>query len=239
MSATDDIDLLAAEYALGTLDEAARNGVDARRSREPDLDAAISAWENRLSPLLEHVGDAPPSPGLFRAIESTIDRQEKALGGDVIELDTLRRRLGRWRAVGIGAMALAAALAGVLFAREAVPPPAKQTFVAVFHDGDTQPRFLLSIDLRSRELTIRPVTAEARDDKVYELWIVGEGISSEPHSLGLIGDISSPTRKRLDRYSSASLRRATFGISTEPPGGSPTGQPTSPALHGSLIPTVE
>ena len=34
------------------------------------------------------------------------------------------------------------------------------------------------------------------------------------------------------------LQRATFGVSLEPSGGSPTGRPTSPALHAKLLPVA-
>lgn len=238
MREREDIDSLAAEYVLGTLEADERIAVAARRSREPDLDAAIAAWEARLAPMLDEVREEAPPPDLFAAIQSAIDAPAAGRDAPVAELDSLRRRLVRWRAIGIGATALAACLAGVLVVREAVlpPEPQQQTFVAVFQDGDTQPRFLLSVDLTTRELTIRPVAAEPRADKAYELWIVGEGISPVPRSLGLLEDVSVPTRKRLGEVDPAVLRGATFGISLEPPGGSPTGQPTGPALHGTLIP---
>ncbi|WPZ35533.1 anti-sigma factor [Thalassobaculum sp. OXR-137] len=234
MTEGEDIDLLAAEYALGTLDAAERAAVAARRQREPALDAAISAWEARLAPMLDEVTPVAPPARLFPAIDAALD----APGPDGSELDRVRRRLGRWRAAAVASAALAACLAGVLLMRETVlaPAPESQTFVAVFHDGDTQPRFLLSVDLESRELTIRPVTAEPVENRTYQLWIVGEGISPVPRSLGLVEDVSGATRKRLEQYDPALLRRATFGISVEPAGGSPTGRPTGPALHGTLIP---
>ncbi|WP_420563240.1 anti-sigma factor [Thalassobaculum sp.] len=232
----EDIDLVAADYVLGTLEPQERVAVEARRTREPELDAAIVAWEQRLAPMLDEVEPVAPPPGLFPAIQAAIDTA--ATPGAVTELAALRRRLGRWRAAALGAGALAACLTGVLLVREVILPP-PQTFVAVFHDGDTQPRFLLSVDLESRALTIRPVTAEPVQDRTYQLWIVGEGISSTPQSLGLLEDVSGPTRKRLKQYDPAVLRQATFGISLEPPGGSPTGQPTGPALHGTLIPADE
>jgi anti-sigma-K factor RskA len=33
------------------------------------------------------------------------------------------------------------------------------------------------------------------------------------------------------------VQTATFGVSLEPAGGSPTGRPTGPALHAKLIPS--
>lgn len=232
MRERDDIDLAAAEFVLGTLPEEERIALEARRQREPDLDAAIAAWELRLTPMLDAVTPVDPPAGLFTAIETAIEAPST---DTVPDLAGLRRRLVRWRLAAIGATAIAAGLAGILLVREVILPP-PQTFVAVFHDGDTQPRFLMSVDLETRELTIRPVEAEPVANRTYELWIVGEGISQTPRSLGLLEDVSAPTRKRLGQIDPALLRQATFGISLEPPGGSPTGKPTGPALHGTLIP---
>ncbi len=50
---SEEIDMLAGEYVLGTLDAAERAMVAARRQREPALDQAIRAWEARLGPLVE------------------------------------------------------------------------------------------------------------------------------------------------------------------------------------------
>ena len=113
----DDEDL-AAEYALGALDAAERAEVAARRLREPDLDAAISAWEARLAPLLEAAPERAPPAGLFERIEARLDGG----GGVVVEL---RARVARWRATAAGAGALAAALAAALaFFVVARPTPA-------------------------------------------------------------------------------------------------------------------
>ncbi|CAN0494860.1 unnamed protein product, partial [Phaeothamnion confervicola] len=72
--------------------------------------------------------------------------------------------------------------------------------------------------------------------KTYQLWIASEQLGPRPRSLGLIGDGSGPGQAVLSAYEPALLSRATFGVSLEPAGGSPTGQPTSPALHAKLLP---
>jgi anti-sigma-K factor RskA len=53
MSDADDIDMLAAEYVLGTLSAGERASVTLRAHSEAALAAAIEAWERRLSPLTE------------------------------------------------------------------------------------------------------------------------------------------------------------------------------------------
>jgi anti-sigma-K factor RskA len=55
-----------------------------------------------------------------------------------------------------------------------------------------------------------------------------------PHSLGLIGDDEFTVRAALSDYQPAAITGATYGISLEPAGGSPTGAPTGPVRHAKL-----
>jgi anti-sigma-K factor RskA len=119
--------------------------------------------------------------------------------------------------------------------RESLHTPAPRNFVAVFQKDDSQPAFLMSVDLASREITIRAITADRQAGKTYQLWILAEPLGPVPRSLGLLEDVTAPTRKTLSGFDPALLQNATFGISVEPPGGSPTGRPTGPALHGKLL----
>ncbi len=242
MTERDDIDMLAAEYVVGTLDAAERTAVAARRHREPALEAAIVAWEARLSPLDgETVAVEPPHGQLARneARNDGAGRREGNSAG-AARIVALERRVGFWKRTATAASALAATLALVIGLRETLLPPAEpQSFVAVFQKDDQQPAFLLSIDLRTRELTIRSVTAEPQRERTYQLWIVDPNLDPVPRSLGLIeSSLAQPTRKTLASIEPAVLRRATFGISVEPAGGSPTGRPTGPALHGRLLPAT-
>ena len=115
-------------------------------------------------------------------------------------------------------------------------PLTPRSYVAVFIEGDQRPVFLMSIDLKTRELTIRPISAGRLSDKSYELWIVSDDISLR--SLGLLDAAARPTRKWLEGFDRDALRKATFGISAEPKGGSPVGRPTGPAMHGKLVPAT-
>ena len=64
----NDLDMLAGEYVLGVLNLDERHAVSARRMVEPELDAAILRWENRLDPLLDYIGAVPPPPELWPRI---------------------------------------------------------------------------------------------------------------------------------------------------------------------------
>ena len=208
-----------------------------RRSGEPALDVAIKSWERRLAPIGGAVEPVAPPADLWWRIEARLQdrgpaRPSPPPSADVVSL--LQRRVTRWRRVAVGASALAASLVLAIGVRESFYNTGPQTFVAVFQKDDAQPAFLMSVDLATREVTIRPVTADRQVGKTYQLWILAEPLGPVPRSLGLLDDGTGQTRKSLADYEPALLQNATFGISVEPPGGSPTGRPTGPALHGKL-----
>lgn len=240
MTDRDDIEMLAAEFVLGTLDSGERAAVDARRSGDAELDARIREWEARLSPLIEHIGEMPHRDVLaeIRSRIAAAGAETPAPRAPSAEIVQLRSRVAGWRMAAIGATAIAAGLAGFIVLRAPLMPPQTQNFVAVFNQDDQPPTFLLSIDLKTRQLTIRPVTAQTRPGKTYQLWIVSDKLAPGPHSLGLLEPPTGPTRKELRDFDPELLQNATFGISIEPEGGSPTGKPTGPAQHGTLIPTA-
>ena len=238
MTDREDIDMLAAEYVLGTLDPDMRRIVDERRSHEDDLNAAIADWEKRLSPLNAHYRDEMPSRDLFPAIRAHIARIEgaRAQADNIVEIDLLKRKLARWRIGTFASGALAASLMVAVLVSDFTNPVQDRQFVAVFHRDDTQPAFVMSIDLDTRAVIIRPVSATLPEGKTYQLWIASDQLGPAPKSLGLLENASAPTTRSLGEFDPALLRNATFGISLEPEGGSPTGRPTGPAIHGRLIP---
>lgn len=234
MSAEDDIEELAGEYVLGTLAPEERATVAARRHREARLDEAIRAWEARLSPLDGATRPVAPPPALWERIEQRLD-----VGDTVSQLVVARREARTWRRLALSAMATAAALIIVVALQTFVWRPAPATYVAVFAKDDVQPAFYMTFDLERRELTIRPIDATRQPGKTYQLWIASEQFGSSPRSLGLMDEALAPTTKVLGDYDRSLLQRATFGVSLEPAGGSPTGRPTSPALHAKLLPVSQ
>ena len=227
MSAFDDIDALAAEYVLGTLDAAERELVARRRSLEPMLDRAIENWQVRLSPLAEALAPIEPPAELFGAIERRIDAATtEEANGTVIDL---RRRLRRWRTAAVGLGALAACLTIGFGWREAARRTEPRSFVAVLQKDAASPAFIVSVDIDTKSLTVRPVDAPAEPGKSYELWLVAESLGA-PKSLGIVGDRPFTQRPALTGFDRAVLEKATYAVSLEPAGGSPTGAPTGPVL---------
>jgi anti-sigma-K factor RskA len=231
--------MLAGEYVLGTLDAGERASVDRRRRTEPALDAAILAWERRLAPLDIVTTPVLPPPDLLKRIEARIGSATSSGGDNIVDFAALRRQLGRWRAAAAGATAIAASLLVFVGLRETVLKPAPaDRYVAVFAKDDVLPAFYFTIDLKSRTLTIRPVGASPQQGKTYEMWIASDRLGPAPRSLGLVDKGLAPTTKVLASYDADLLQQATFGVSLEPEGGSPTGRPTAPALHAKLLPVT-
>jgi anti-sigma-K factor RskA len=112
----EDIDGLAAEYVLGSLDAAERGAVEARRGTDRRLAQAIAAWERRLAPLSEREPGLAPPAHLLDGILAHIAGQGAQPARRTAEILPISRSSGRrWMAYVIGASAACAALAVIWF----------------------------------------------------------------------------------------------------------------------------
>jgi anti-sigma-K factor RskA len=233
MTISPDDDFAAAEYALGSLDPSERATLAARRLRESELDEAIRAWEERLAPLAEATPEMEPPHDLLPAIEARIrGASTEAPGSGTIV--TLQRSVRLWRGMAIAASLFAGVLAIGFVARETSRQSSPREYVAILQKDAASPAIEVTVNLDKQELTVRPVAAQAPPGKSYELWIIDAKLGA-PRSLGLIGD--TPRGASLSAYDPAVVAGATYAVTVEPPGGSPTGQPSgTPVFVGKLIP---
>ncbi|HZC97426.1 MAG TPA: anti-sigma factor, partial [Bradyrhizobium sp.] len=202
------------------------------RLREPELDEAIRGWEVRLAPLAEAAPEIEPPGDLLPRIEARIRRApaEGPGGGAIVVLE---RSVRRWRAAAIAASLVAALLAIGFVALETSRGSAPREYVAILQKDAASPAFEVTVNLDKQELTVRPVAAHAPPGKAYELWIIDAKLGAR--SLGVVGDRSRAAS--LSAYDPAVVQNATFAVTVEPPGGSPTGQPSgAPVFVGKLIP---
>jgi anti-sigma-K factor RskA len=109
MTEDDDIDGLAGEYVLGSLDPAERADVNARRRADMSLARAIEAWERRLDPLSEAAPGISPPPHLFGSILIRISGEtgRSKQSAQIVALHPNRS----WRPISIVGGALAACVA--------------------------------------------------------------------------------------------------------------------------------
>lgn len=237
MSEADDIDGLAGEYVLGTLDAAERTSVAARRQREPQLDAAIRAWERRLAPLNDAVTPVAPPDDLFEQIEARITATPETSGANAAKVIDLNRRLSRWRATALAASTLAASLMLAIGVREFQPSPAQKNLVAVLQKDAGSPAFLVKVDVDNRVMTVQPVATTHEAGKSFELWIINDQLG-KPKSLGVIDKARTMAKPTLAAYSPDVIEGSTYAVTLEPEGGSPSGDPTGPVIFsGKLSPS--
>jgi anti-sigma-K factor RskA len=148
----------------------------------------------------------------------------------------MRARVARWRAATIGASAIAAMLAIGLVVREESREVTPHQFVAVLRKSADAPAFAVTVDLDSREFTVRPLSAPAPADKSYELWIIDPKLGP-PRSLGVIDSADITRANRLAPYDRSVVEDATYAVTVEPKGGSPDGKPSgAPVFAGKLVP---
>jgi anti-sigma-K factor RskA len=236
MTIAPDDDFAAAEFALGTLSPSERAALAARRLREPELDAAIRAWEHKLAPLAEAAAPITPPGDYLPAIAARIQAASAlpASGSTDENVVSLRRSLTRWRMGAIAASSLAALLAIGLVVREETRQAAPHEYVAILQKDAASPAFEVTVDLDRQELSVRPVAAQPPPGKSYELWIIDAKLGA-PKSLGVIG--GAPRSASLSALDRAIVENATYAVTVEPPGGSPDGKPSGPPVFtGKLIP---
>jgi anti-sigma-K factor RskA len=227
MNELDDIEAVAGEYVLGTLDAAERAAVAARRQRDAALDRAIRRWESDFAPLMEVGEPMAPPPDLFSRIEKQIRPAVTA------DMAALRRRLGVWRTIAAASSALAASLLLVLVWQTVLMPAPDTRLVAVLQKDSASPAFLVTVDLAARALTVKPLLGPAAPGKSYELWLVNTGLG-DPRSLGVISAPLTASRD-LGGYDPRIIAASSVAISLEPEGGSPTGRPTQVLYSGPLL----
>ena len=217
----DDPDLRAAEYVLGTLDAAEREAVARAAAGDPAVGARIQAWERRLGPLAAAVPAETPPPHVRAALLRALPVSERG------QIAVLRTQVRRWRVAAGGAGLLAAGLALFLAVGPALEPSGGR-YLAVVQGGGTLPALIVRVDTRTGIAQVRPVNAEAPADRSLELWYVG---AQGPQPLGLVGAGQSAVR-----LPAGTAPDGVIAVSVEPPGGSPTGQPTGPVVYtGKLL----
>ena len=117
------------------------------------------------------------------------------------------------------------------------PVPSAQYVALLQRDGGA-PAFILTVDAATRNFTVRKVGADADPGKSFELWLISDKLP-QPRSLGVIGGSDFTARPVLANYDAGTINAATYAVTVEPAGGSPSGQPTSaPIYTGKLIETV-
>lgn len=218
---TEDDDILAAEYALGLLDEAERETARKRIAEDGRLKGRVDWWRERLEGLSDAC-HAEPSASLWSRIDASLPLNDNAV---VL--------LGRWRAAAIAAMLMVAVLGTAMFLRPVPSPvrpatPSAETPVLLATlAGNGGVAATIAYDSAAARLTIVPGVLD-NSQRDAELWIIPEG--GKPHSLGTINPIQPTSKQAPVAVRDLIARGATLAITLEPRGGSATGNATGPIV---------
>ncbi|WP_367237109.1 anti-sigma factor [Pseudomonas sp. Rh2] len=213
-----ELDDLAAEYVLGTLDAEQRAALHARLSAEPAARAAVESWEARLLALTQLAEPLEPPRRLWWRIERSLDESQSP--GP--RYASRWRRVGLWQ--GLSAAGLAASLLLALALWTRTPPETTYVVVLVAPSGQAPGWVVHANDARMIELI--PLGRDTvPDGMTLQFWTKGEQWRA-PVSLGLVkpGEPYRVPVKRLPALEPNQL----FELTLEKAGGSPTGAPTGP-----------
>ncbi|RAI01050.1 hypothetical protein DLJ53_17695 [Acuticoccus sediminis] len=227
ISESDRID--AGEYALGLEEGSERRRFEAALIDDPELSQAVWSWEEEFRPLADGLRPRSAPSRVWRAITARL------FGADEKVLRQARRAVAFWRDAALLFMAasgIAVACLVVTVMRPdllGVTAPEQDWIAAIVRlDGTIA---LARVD-DDGQLVVEPVSPGA-EQRVAELWVVPA--SGTPMSLGVL-DRSERSHMSLPE-GAANMIDATseFVVTSEPMGGSPTGQPTGERLgSGSL-----
>jgi len=245
------LNLIAAQYVLGTLSASARLRFQARLQQEPDLRALTHAWERRLNPLTNLLVPQPVPVEVWQKIEARLDgltatttqkpislmsQQPPSLPEQSSPKVSANDRF--WQPWAWASSAVAAGLALFIFVRPEViqplqPPVVVQQQAPVSHDvavlstDKNSPAWI--VRKQGNALILSALNAQAvPSDRDLELWSI-QG-SGAPRSLGVI-HVKDGQATIAQVAADLIAHDAILAISLEPKNGSPTGQPTGAVLY--------
>jgi anti-sigma-K factor RskA len=213
-------DMLASEYALGTLQGRARKRFERLMRDDADLRRTVMEWHERLAPMAQAIAPVSPPQRVWRKIEQQIHKSEPRT--------SLLQSLNFWRGLAMVTSSFAFGLLlffGIAPQREAAP-----SYVAVLSDSKNQPALTVRYIEGERALDVKIVQASAiADDRTLELWTLPKGAA--PRSLGLLPSSGRIQVKLATDQAGSMPTVPALAVSLEPKGGSPTGAPTGPVLY--------
>ncbi|WP_345816081.1 anti-sigma factor [Paraburkholderia sp. PREW-6R] len=251
------IDLLAAEYVLGTLRGAARRRFQLYADRDSVVRKAVDDWQRRISPMAELAEPRMPPAAVWEAIERRLNlssareaaRPRSMLERPVRPSRSLFENLAFWRGWALGVTGIAA-VAVVVAVRSLLPSATTQTpaptvaqipevaisHVAVLNNKESQPVMLVAWDETHSTMSLHPLgKVDLPAGRAMELW--GIPASGHPVALGMLPD--SATGK-LPAGQQKPQSYAALAVSIEAPGGSPNpNAPSGPVVFtGKLLPVT-
>jgi anti-sigma-K factor RskA len=161
---------------------------------------------------------ALPDSEAWERIQAQLPRQPVAR-------PPLWQSLKFWRRFALASSVLLAACAGALFY---IGNAARAPLKVAALEGNGRHALVATIDPRNATILAVPADLAVTGNRVPQLWLIVPG--KDPRSLGLIDAAKPVTLAVPSRLLADATTQSALAISLEPPGGSPTGQPTGPLI---------
>jgi anti-sigma-K factor RskA len=228
MPGRGDWDDLSAEYALGSLSGDELAIAESLARREPAFALMVLGWQQRLAPLVDAMPEVKPPAQVLERIERVLPGMPES---DPVGrfAASLLRRVNAWRWVAAAFAIATVALAVLVVRPDLIHPTQPDKFVAVLGEGEQSPRFLVTVDLASKQVSVVAVQGIQPHGGDLELWLVRSDTGAK--SLGLIPSSGEAHIQLGAQATPALLTGGLLAVSQEPKGGSPTGQPTGPVVY--------
>lgn len=233
-------DLRFAEYVLGVLDVDARAAVEHEIASDPQAAAELAHWQRLLLPLAEDIPASAPPEYVWMRIQDQLGLSQSMppARGTGVERRGWWNNLSLWRGFAFGASAIAAAciIALIVLPRARVAPgaPAIPYMASTITQTDGQVGWTATMDLQHARMVVVPAKPQTLPTgRAPELWLIPA--RQKPIAVGMLAT-NAATTIQLDKALVAQLGpTAALAVSVEPPGGSPTGQPTGPVIAKGAI----
>lgn len=209
-------ELLAAEVALGVLAGAEREAAERRIARDRGFALMVSAWEERLAPWAAEIDEVAAPPAVWERIAATLPVEAPKSAG-------WWQNLAFWRGLSFATGALAAACLGALIYLGNTPQTAPLTAGI---DGGGHRHFVATIE--GGRIAVVPAAYSADATREPELWLIPA--DGKPRPLGMLRADRAVTIAIPADLKALTVGNTVLAVSLEPPGGSPTGQPTGPVI---------
>jgi anti-sigma-K factor RskA len=210
------IDLLAAEYVLGTLRGQARRRFEKWRASIPLVDERCRFWEDNLMRLARGLRPVRPPPHVWQVIRARLN----------LSRHDQKRRARPWAIAA--SLLLVVSLSAVLYWRSI--EPGKLTAVAMIASPTGAELWEVDVYRDRGRLIMRTEQAPAHaPDRDFELWALPAG--GKPVSLGVMPAGGTAQLNLTDVQKQALANSAQVAITVEQLGGSPTGQPTTTPVY--------
>ncbi len=238
-----DLDILAGEYVLGTLEDADRAEAERLMKSDATFQRSVNEWNQRLAPLSEAIEPVSPPSSAWAKLEAALVPSVPASAQPLAELASqmveLKRSLAAWRFAAMTAVAASVALAVVWMGGLDAPfiqAPPEERYVAMLQSDKGEMGFVITMNMHGKQFAIRPVSAQVPADKVYELWAIMKDGKKPPMTLGLVGTGAYAMMDAPLEIDREELEKGVqLAVSLEPVGGAPAGQSMGPVMFAGLL----